>query len=549
MAPHRYTVYAIVATSGAKPIWELPENVDGLHSLCLWGDAPRSSGSVGHPVRALSKELLSSLLNSVDRSGSLTRLRRRTHQPPVRRDDPTTLTMSSPSEPQAAFTRLISSLADPSGGSDFLEALHDLFDLSQRQPFGGALRSSASLDSLLAAMKAMPARDRFHEGSSSVVSVADACLVLDLIECQLSPLFEPPPQVDLCHATSNGLAILPGLGAYWTYGTPLVVSEHGIYLRERYLSFDAKTYTSAVRRIMLSFFKHLTWCGYQVASAMAPGSQYNCQWLEANGCDPARIRPIYNGVDAANFIRSTSEPEEPTLVWLGRIDPLKDVETLLHTFDRVRRVMPNARLRIFGTASKENQGYLQLCENLAINLGLGDSATFEGHVESVLDAYHAGHVVLLTSISEGFPYTLIEAMAAGKPTIATDVGGVREATGGAGIIVPPQNPDQMAEACLILLRDASLRELVGRAARERILSRFTLEQSLVLFGDLYREVTGGLSSAPVLERHQNRNEEQLLEQFVEQLVEQFVGPMLESEIDHDLPSPREFYDRERNGVS
>jgi len=99
--------------------------------------------------------------------------------------------------------------------------------------------------------------------------------------------------------------------------------------------------------------------------------------------------------------------------------------------------------------------------------------TFEGHVESVLDAYHAGDVVLLTSISEGFPYTLIEAMAAGKATVATDVGGVREATGGAGIIVPPRDPQRMADACLIFLNDIGLRNLVGRAARERILSRFT----------------------------------------------------------------------------
>jgi len=53
---------------------------------------------------------------------------------------------------------------------------------------------------------------------------------------------------------------------------------------------------------------------------MAPGSEYNVLWLEANGCDPSRIRPIYNGVDAANFIRSSSNPDVPTLAWLGRID-------------------------------------------------------------------------------------------------------------------------------------------------------------------------------------------------------------------------------------
>jgi glycosyltransferase involved in cell wall biosynthesis len=488
MAPHRFTLYSIVALSGTEPTWELPPNVDELHSVCLWGDIPTASPS------------------------------------------------SAPPGFQDAFNHLVCSLTDPDGRYEFLEALHQLFDFSRDQPLFGTLRTTSSLETVLAAMKTMKPREHSRYSAAPVCTVADARLALDLVERQLRPLFEAPPQVDLCHATSNGLAILPGLGAYWTYGTPLVVSEHGIYLRERYLSYDASTYTFAVRSFMLTFFKYLTWAGYQVAAAVAPGSEYNRLWLEANGCDPERIRPIYNGVDAVNFIRSSSEPDVPTLVWLGRIDPLKDVETLLHAFARVRRMMPGARLRIFGTASKQNQGYLELCQSLARSLDLGDSATFEGHVDSVLDAYHAGHIVLLTSISEGFPYTLIEAMASGKATVATDVGGVREATGGAGIIVPPQDPERMAEACLILLRDASLREIVGRAARERILSRFTLEQSLALFGDLYREVTGDISSAPVLERHQARTDEELLEQFVMHLVERSVSQLDPSDEIHELDS-------------
>ncbi len=68
---------------------------------------------------------------------------------------------------------------------------------------------------------------------------------------------------------------------------------------------------------------------------------------------------------------------------------------------------------------------------------------------------------------------------------------------------------------------------MGRAARERILSRFTLDQSLAVFGDLYREVTGNITSAPILERNQVRTEEDMLEQFVMHLVERFLGPTVE----------------------
>ena len=90
-------------------------------------------------------------------------------------------------------------------------------------------------------------------------------------------------------------------------------------------------------------------------------------------------------------------------------------------------------------------------------------------------------------------------MASGIPTVATDVGGVREATGDAGLIVPPQNPDALAEACLRLLSDAELRRTIGHAARARILSMFTLEQSLAVFSDLYREATGRMASAKTRE--------------------------------------------------
>jgi hypothetical protein len=76
------------------------------------------------------------------------------------------------------------------------------------------------------------------------------------------------------------------------------------------------------------------------------------------------------------------------------------------------------------------------------------------------------------------------------------------------LIVPPRNPEQTAEACLRLLSDVELRRTIGKAARARILSRFTLEQSLAIFGDLYREVTGRISSALVLKHEQDEADEE-----------------------------------------
>lgn len=457
LAPHRFSIHAITAGDVNEPTWDLPDNVDSVRAIPLWGASPVPKRSVRNST-----------------------------------------------ELRSAFQQLASSLVRDDGEPLFLDALHQLFVLARQTPLAGALHSKESLGVLLCAMVQASQSDRASGTGPIPVSVHDATVALGLIEHQLRPLFVRPPEADLCHATANGLSVLLALSVHWAHQTPLVISEHGIYLRERYLAYGANLYSHPVRSIMLRFYQRLTWAGYQIAGCVAPGSEYNRQWLEANGAAPERIHPVYNGVDAESFVASPSEPDIPTLVFLGRIDPLKDIETLIRSFAKVREVMPKARLRIFGGASAENEEYLNRCVALRDGLDLAGAATFEGRVDSVMDAYHAGHVVLLTSISEGFPYTLIEAMASGMPTVATDVGGVREATGDAGLIVPPQNPEALAQACLRLLSDAKLRQSMGHAARARILSMFTLEQSLAVFSDLYREATGRMASAQVLRNDQER---------------------------------------------
>lgn len=102
---------------------------------------------------------------------------------------------------------------------------------------------------------------------------------------------------------------------------------------------------------------------------------------------------------------------------------------------------------------------------------------------------------MLSSISEGFPFTLIEAMSCGRATVSTDVGGVREAVGDSGLVVPPRDPAAMAAAALELLRDPARRRAMGEAARLRVVEQFTLRRTIDTFRSIYQELSAGRTAA------------------------------------------------------
>lgn len=446
LAPHTFDIVAIGA-GDERLRWALPPNVHRLQPVPLWHATAAGRGRVSRSTIG-------------------------------------------------AFGRLLAAMDGPEGQPAFEEALRELFEHAQCQELGPALRTPDALELVLATMGPTLPPGRPTGVRPAPGSLDDAVGALALLEHFLRPLAAAVPEADLSHSSANGLGLLPALAAQWRYGTPMVVTEHGVYLRERYLSLRADHYPHQVRTLLLRFFRHLNALGYRRADAIAPGSRYNRRWEEATGADPGRIRLIHNGVDVGLFPEADSEPAEPVLTWVGRIDPLKDVETMLRAFAEVRSMVPGARLRLFGPTPRGNEPYREQCLRLHRELDLGDDAVFEGHVPSVLTAYGAGQVFVMTSISEGFPYVLLEAMAVGRPTVTTAVGGCAEVAGHAGVVVPPRDPSAVAAACAALLTDTDRRRQLGQAARSRVLSRFTLDQCLDRYRELYQDLAGGWGDVP-----------------------------------------------------
>jgi len=303
----------------------------------------------------------------------------------------------------------------------------------------------------------------------------------------LLPLTAPTPVCDVAHSTAAALCVLPAIVAKYRYGTPIVLTEHGIYLRERLLAMSAESFGTKV--LFANFYRAVVELAYREADVLTPVCAYNAGWEEALGVEPDRIRVIHNGVDPAR-IDVWPEPQgTPTIGFVGRIDPLKDVLTLIQAFARVRVVVRDARLRLWGPATSPE--YLRQCQIAVADLGLSDVVTFEGSTNDIAAAYGASHVIALSSISEAFPYTAVEAMLAARPVVATAVGGVGEALGpsqcrGTDTVVEPGDPGAMAHALIAVLgASAAERSHLGQWLRKRALTLFTARRMFDDYDDVY----------------------------------------------------------------
>ncbi len=407
--------------------------------------------------------------------------------------------------------------AEASGGVSALEAdrfasaLYGLAELARDE--GGlpaALRSETAVRALERACRAPGAHRAAREAR-----VPDLLTVAARLERTLRPLsldwYEDDAlgAVDLCHATSGGTAALPGLLARHFFDVPLLVTEYGVRLRTHYLTDPGSP--PAIRSLMAAFHGRLAAETYRRAAVVTPGNTHARRWQERCGADRAKLRTVPPGMDARPFAEAGESPEcaDPrTLVWLGRVEPAKDLVSLLHAFAAIRRAEPGARLRIVGAPSgPEGAAYLAHCKGLAARLFPDEAdgphavgqhpVSFEEtggpELPSRADAYASGALVVLSSVVEGFPAGLVEAMFCGRATVSTDVGAVVEAIGGTGLVVPPRNPRALAEACVALLRDPERRERLGAAARARALELFTVEQNVAAFHGIYLEI---LSSTP-----------------------------------------------------
>ena len=216
---------------------------------------------------------------------------------------------------------------------------------------------------------------------------------------------------------------------------------------------------------------------------------------EREGVPAQRTTVIYNGVNLREFSPASSNGHlreelgwsggEPLIGIVGRLAPVKDHETFLYAAALVRQAVPRARFVIVG------DGPLRIAlHHLVDRLDLGGHVRLTGSRAEVASVYDALDLLVVSSRYEGCCRVILEAMAMGKPVIATAVGGNPELVlaGQTGLLVPPEDPRHLADAILELLDYPERARAMGRAARHRAEQRFSLERMVEETDRVYQEL-------------------------------------------------------------
>jgi glycosyltransferase involved in cell wall biosynthesis len=239
-----------------------------------------------------------------------------------------------------------------------------------------------------------------------------------------------------------------------------------------------------VRRCFCRLVENVVGLNYYFADQISPVCAYNSRWERRLGVPSERIKVIFNGVDASKFQpREQAQRQRPQVSTVGAIYALKGQLYLMDAAAMIKAEFDALRVCCYGKANDDS--YLEKCRGKVTSLQLEGCVEFMGPTNEPWTAYNDADVIIFPSISEGFPYAVVEAMACGAAIVATNVGGVAEALGDCGMLVPARNPRALADAVCLLLRDETERRRLGKMARARVLRHFTEQISLESYEHTY----------------------------------------------------------------
>jgi glycosyltransferase involved in cell wall biosynthesis len=290
-------------------------------------------------------------------------------------------------------------------------------------------------------------------------------------------------QVDLLHAHQYTPFFYSTMARFFYRRPSILFTEHG-----RHFPDYPRRKRMIANRLLLKGRDRVIGVGEAVRQAL----------VRNEGMRAERVGVVYNGVDLTPFQHGSSQREivrreigveatGPVILQVARLDYLKDHATAIRMLERVVRVRRQARLVLVGDGPEQTK-----IEELIRQRNLGAHVRLLGLRNDVARLLSAADVFLLTSISEGIPLTLIEAMAAGLPVVATRVGGIGEVVvdGETSLLAASGDDAALAESILRLADNPDLGRQLGTNGRERAFAMFSEAKMHAGYRQLYREMLG-----------------------------------------------------------
>jgi glycosyltransferase involved in cell wall biosynthesis len=307
-------------------------------------------------------------------------------------------------------------------------------------------------------------------------------------------LQEEIPEADIYHSVATGYAgVIAAMAGYRKKGK-IVLTEHGIYPREREEEIvHAQWVDKSFKSIWIDFFYFLSKITYKYCDVVITLFDYNRNLQIKNGADPSKSLVIPNGIDKDRFGNLDFEKREIFSIGaILRVVPIKDVKMMIKGFRVALRKLRNTKLYLIGPVD-ENPEYYEECVQMVKSLEMEDYVEFTGKV-NVADYYKFLDLLLLTSISEGQPLSILEGLSAGIPFISTDVGNCREILTGkteigeAGVIIPLTSYVDLADSLVKMYHSRDRLKEMGENGKKIVEKYYSREIFIEGYRKIYREL-------------------------------------------------------------
>ncbi|MCR5545880.1 MAG: GT4 family glycosyltransferase PelF [Lachnospiraceae bacterium] len=307
------------------------------------------------------------------------------------------------------------------------------------------------------------------------------------------------PKADLYHCVATGYAGVIGAMAKMDQGCKLLISEHGIYTREREEELIKATWVQGLYKdIWIEQFRKMSLLAYDKADIVTSLYAHASELQEELGCAKEKLRVTPNGVDVSRFENIPGPTEEDEkYVNIGavvRVTPIKDIKTMIRAFAYAKNRVSNLKLWIMGPCD-EDEEYAKECFDIVEAMELED-VVFTDRVD-VTQYVGRMDFMVLTSISEGQPLTILEGYAAKKPIVATDVGNCRgliygeaDDFGQAGILTHIMNVEEIANAFVTLASNPELTKRMGEVGYRRLMEKYLISQMKETYKQIYDSLSG-----------------------------------------------------------